>query len=318
MPTLSEKYIAGFLDADGCIKVKWNKRYDGRGNVMGLQAPYVSVSFVQRAVADEPLRMMHEQYGGSLYDAPARTVNYSPQTEYELAGKDGAMLLSRIVKFLVIKRHYAELVLDVIKEPRDRSVVIEKLKAERRVKSEPLPNYPSRKWMAGYFDGDGCFNCGISPREHTASITAVIAAAAYDDEGVTIIQKNFGGTLAPIKGREHLVTLKIGMSPSKALQMLNYFGQYLIIKRDQAEFIKSCAQMGSYRDGGRISAVLKQLKAQPHRLSELGAVKALCDSVRRISDDEIKSRRYSTAYYDGMRRHFANRACDSRLEAEAS
>ena len=48
----------------------------------------------------------------------------------------------------------------------------------------------------------------------------------------------------------------------------SYFAAELIIKQDQARFLLGCAEMGHFRDGKSIKSALKQLKAQPHRLSE--------------------------------------------------
>jgi|GEM_PF-1782393 len=254
---LSPKYIAGFLDADGCIAVIW------RG---GKYSPQLAISFSQKEEQDKVIQLIHKEFGGSFGTNVIGNGRYS---RVSLRAGPAEKLLNRIKKHLVIKRHYANVCLDVIEKGKPMDLITAKayLKEQRRIKSLPLPNFPPRKWLAGYFDGDGCF-FSRSQIKGACQLNASIACSYYDTEGIEIIHKSFGGSIRIMSQGNNVHQLWLGLPPSKAKQFIGYFAKHMIIKRDQAYFILGCAEMGHYRDGKSIKSALKQLKAHPHRLNE--------------------------------------------------
>lgn len=261
MAKLSEKYVAGFLDADGSVSVVW--QYPGKPECQ----PYLRISFSQETVQDGMLFLIQQEFGGVFRSKAGRS-----QTELVLNSSYAAKCLNRIRKHLVLKRHYADVCVEMVAGGYKRySTVAEAkayLKVQRRVPSLPIPNFPPRKWLAGYFDGDGCVYALSKGPYGKASVSARITAADYDREGIDLLQKVYGGNITKNVKSEHAYMWELYMVPSKAKEFLGYFSKYLIKKRDQADFILACAEMGHYRDGKSISEVVKRLKAHPHRLSD--------------------------------------------------
>lgn len=262
MAELSEKYIAGFLDADGSIQVAWRHNTD-ENKRKGVARGYLSLEFTQMTRNDEVLQRIKNAIGGCI------VVNTERESStLKLLGSEAVKVLSRLEKYLVVKRHYARVVLELVGKdlPLDQAKAF--LKAQRKVKGT-LPNYPSRKWLAGYFDGDGSFQVRIGKGRTAAQPVASVTASAYDAEGVELLAKCFGGSLAvKNNGGDDLTCWTLTMPPSKVKQFVGYFAAELIAKQDQARFLLGCAEMGHFRDGESIKSALKQLKAQPHRLSE--------------------------------------------------
>lgn len=260
MATLSPKYIAGFFDADGSISVVF---------VSTTQYPQLRMGFSQATKQDEVLHRIHEEWGGCLSVA---TIGGEQYTRLDWSGnKQCSMLLNRIKQFLVIKRHYAEVCLDVCSrriEKDEIEKVREYLKIQRRQKSLPLPKHPSRKWLAGYVDGDGCVSVTrIHATSGLPSLTLHIAASEYDTEGIEIIQKQYGGRINDMCGGR-VRQYQLALQPSKVIELFSEVAASMIVKRDQIELLLKCAAMGHFRDGKNIKAALKHLKAHPHRLSE--------------------------------------------------
>ena len=253
---LSEKYIAGFLDADGsihlhCVKDTWK--------------PQINVSFSQKSGRDEVLQLIQQRFGGILTSETIKGASYA---RLDIRGKLAKMMLNVIARHLVIKRHYAYALLE-----REQAVIGDRdqlrqwMKEQRRLRSLPLPNFPSRKWLAGYFDGDGCVSVTRITPMGAAYLVATIACADYDTEGLEIIQKNFGGVIYDMaQGRCR--QWRLLAQPSKAKDFFGYFGKHSIVKRQEVEFVLGCAGMGHFRDGKNIKSALKQLKSHEHRLSE--------------------------------------------------
>lgn len=286
MTTLSEKYLAGFLDADGSIQVMW-RPVDRDDKDPTVRRPYLALEFSQRSDRDEVLREIQRTFGGKL-DENVR----GPYSKLVIFGSQAVQVLNRIRKHLVIKRNYAEAVLGLLGEPRKVELAQAYLKSQRRVRSLPLPNYPSRKWAAGYFDGDGSISVRTQKGRTAAAVYFEVACSDYDSEGVEILQKAFGGTVNVMDAsRKHLRKWTLSVPPSKLKEIHRHFGQYLIVKKSQFDFLMGCAQMGHFRDGSSISAGVKQLKAQPHRLSEPNVTADLLANVRDVPDEEVLGRK---------------------------
>jgi hypothetical protein len=235
---------------------------------------------VQKSSQDEVLSLIQRDYDAVLM---TQTVNGTDYSKAQISGKPAEMLLSRIAKHLVVKRYQANMVLDRLHQPvGDHDAFKAWLKEVRRVKSLPIPNYPARKWLAGFFDGDGCLSVQDISKHGAAIIVVVIASADYDTESLELIHKAFGGNIHGIKDKP-CKQWKLTMQPSKAMEFLGHFAKYSIVKKSQIDFILGCAEMGHFRDGKSIKDGLKQLKAREHRLSETGFdVKELLKTVRDI------------------------------------
>jgi len=262
MARLSEKYIAGFLDSDGCVSAVWRDPVRNNPNPEQKRL-YLSLEFTQKTSQDEVLHRIQERIGGKI---TSQKDGYA--SCLRIFGKQAVMVLNRIQKHLVIKRRYIGVLLEMEGKIHNVEEAKRFLKEQRKIQTYPLPNYPTRAWMAGYIDGDGCFHAVMNHGRDQVVVKLEIACCDYDDEGLRLIQKVFGGRLRPMNGREWLHKLTIDLVPSKAKKLINYIRSHLIIKKEQALFVLGCAEMGNYRDGKNIKSALKQLKSQPHRLSE--------------------------------------------------
>lgn len=275
MARLSEKYIAGFFDADGSVQVVF---------VADCTTPQLRIAFSQKTEQDEVLHLIQKDYGGCItYDM----IGSGQYTKLSFSGnKQCHMLLNRIKNFSVLKRRYIEVCLDLCSRKLDRSErerVRAYLKAQRKIKSYPIPTFPPRKWLAGYFDGDGCLSATVhkNSKNGGAHVRACFSAEDCYVGGVELIQKAFGGSLKRL--RENVMQWYLDVPASKATEFFDYFGKYAVVKRTQIEFILRCAAMGHFRDGKNIVAGLKHLKAHPHRLSEPKPdVNALVQSVQDV------------------------------------
>jgi hypothetical protein len=276
MSILSDKYLAGFLDSDGYIGISW------RG---GKFSPQLTLEWSQKTSQDKIIELIHDQLGGSKSFKIIKGISYS---RVSFRAKEAMWIVSRIKKYLVIKRAYAEHCIALIEngktpEWKDRA---KEMKEARKIKSLPLPNFPARKWLAGYVDGDGSFFATMQRNglKQSCSCFLSIGCAECDTEGIEIIQKNFGGRIGDMAGGK-VKQLVIHLTPTKAIELIGYFGKYLIVKKDQADFILNIAEkIGHYRDGKKIFDTLKDLKAYQHRLSEPEVnVRKLSDEVKDIS-----------------------------------
>lgn len=102
MKRLSWKYIAGFIDGEGCIDVQISK-----GNYV---TPRLRVALAEPG--KEVLEHLQANFGGSLLKRESTNSNWSTAYSWEITGyAKVASLLRNIVNHLVIKKEQARLIL---------------------------------------------------------------------------------------------------------------------------------------------------------------------------------------------------------------
>jgi hypothetical protein len=256
---LSEKYLAGFIDADGHLSVR--ARIGAR--------PDLEFSASQGCEFQEPLLELHKEFGGILRDKG------DGHSELCMRGGPARKAFERLKKYLVLKKDQAERFLDLV----DRGVVLkdkdavlavrQRVKEIRNYGATHEPNYPSRKWMAGYIDGDGSFAVKVCSKTGYAYPSLTILAAPNYHVGLTLLHKAFGGQIQAM-GQNAVWVVSLSQ-PSKIQQVLGHCAPHLLKKKAQAYFLLGCAEKGNLRDGETIRRTIKALNAQQHRLSDSAA-----------------------------------------------
>jgi hypothetical protein len=264
---ITEKYLAGFVDADGTFGIRFKRMSHGWKALMYLEAG-------QTVKKDKIIHRIRETFGGYIQVMPRSGYNGDEYSKWNLTSKQSETLLSRIRKHLVLKRAYADFCLSYMQIHRgflnDEQMQKDKqlLQEARSMRSDPLPNYPSRKWVAGYFDGDGCIASRLNNSGRFCK-PAVLQARIETDrtEGIELLQKAFGGKI--YNGRVQATKVWIlHLEPSKAKKFLGYFCKHSITKRAEIYFALGCAEGGNYRDGIPIRQALQHLKTQEQRLND--------------------------------------------------
>jgi len=274
---MSEKYLAGFIDADGHLSVRARK---------GAR-PDMEFSVAQRSDFTEPLIELRDMFGGRI-----REKFSGEHLELQMRCGPAVKCIERLKKYMVLKQHHAAQYLDMaFRAPvlRTDSEVLEfrqKVKAVRREPNKFVRNFPSRKWMAGYIDGDGCFAIKKCKKTGYAYPFLTILAAENYTPGIELIQKAFGGAIR-ISGTNSILQLQLS-NPSKAKQVIGYCGKHLRKKYDVAHFILKCAKSGNFRDGEAIRRTVSALNSQQHRLSD--STVTVDDHINEIRFDILKKK----------------------------
>lgn len=234
-----------------------------------VKAPDLTWRYLSRSAADhkDVLEYAKKQFGGAIREKLG-----GQYLELQLRCGPARKVMERLKKHMVLKRHHAEQMLelvndsDVLRTDEDVRAVRDRVKAIRRQGVDTLPNFPARKWLAGYVDGDGCFSVKVCQKTGYAYPKLTIMAAPNYTAGIRLIEKRFGGKIWRY-GDNFQYTLHLSQ-PSKAKEVLGYFAKHLFVKKGQAYFLSGCAKGGNFRDGETIRRAIKTLNAQQHRLSD--------------------------------------------------
>lgn len=266
---LTEKYLAGLIDADGYVGIR--ARQGAR--------PDCDVELSQRAQYREVVESLVERFGGHFR---IREINCAQYASACLRGGPALKLIERLSKYAVIKRPWMNAARELVQSSGVLATQDEVLafrqewKRRKREASNTERNFPSRKWLAGYFDGDGSFV--IQRNVSGAYGMATIMSEPHLGCGVRLICNAFGGHIREERGN---LLWTLYLPPSKIREFVGYFADELVIKKAQAYYLLRVASGGNLRDGEIIRTHMQHLNAQQHRLSDpAGYAAQLARSVR--------------------------------------
>jgi hypothetical protein len=211
------KYLAGLLDADGCLSFNFSRGYDERVR-LSLRLSLVAADEIDRHgfVASLPL----------LTGIGKTTRTYDKYTcWYTCQRADLEMLLPRLIKHMVIKAQHWQWMLDYWRRFRsqdqgqkslsedDVTALKNEYRESRKNRVGPIKpkNHPTWAWLAGYLDGDGCFSFRTSKNKNMRlSVTAHVCDMAV----LEFLQKAFGGTIKNNSRSENIKVWWRGLGPS--------------------------------------------------------------------------------------------------------
>jgi len=108
---LTDEYVAGFFDGEGCFKI--TKQYHPNGKIYGHHSIMLSQS------GDDGLLLLKEiqkEYGGQLYQHLKIGQHKATKNAYKLYWNrdEGRIFIERIIDKLILKKDDAQLVLNYL------------------------------------------------------------------------------------------------------------------------------------------------------------------------------------------------------------
>lgn len=244
------KYYAGFFDADGSFDIDPTKRDNGTYYINVRATLYQK----DREVLDE-----FAKYWG---------VEVKPSKGcfcVSLRGTKAEMFMKEVKRHLVVKRNIVEFLLPLkgthttnIKKIRE-----EVKEARKQLVTEKL--YPSRQWMAGYIDGDGCIHSNFRKTDGNLSFKLSVVSHVSQIAGLKLMEKAFGGCIVE---QQDVRRWNIELSITKGKQLLEFFGMHLRNKKQQADLVLDCLRSkrhfrrngASYEENAILHKTLQELK----------------------------------------------------------
>ena len=186
---IESKYLAGLLDADGCLHFSNNN---------GYLALTLSLSLSESIDRDGRFAKYLVSKVGNLYTRK-REETWAVQNEWVVTRRrDLELLLPHIIKHMVVKGKKWQAMLEIYRsKPADFN--LETLREQVDLHGPVKPkNHPTWAWTAGYIDGDGWY----LKRERPRQIEMHVGAVSHKDHtgGLLLLQKAFGGVVKEDRG----------------------------------------------------------------------------------------------------------------------
>jgi hypothetical protein len=244
------KYYAGLFDADGSFDIWPTKRDNG--------SYYINIKAVLYQKDKKVFNDIVEEYGVEVKQAP--TCSY-----ITLHGSKAEMFMNIIKKHLVIKRDIVDLLLSLKGKTTNDIKGVRKSIQEARKRNSSGKNHPSRQWMAGYVDGDGCLHSSFRKKDGNLEFKLSVVSHYTQEAGLLLLQKAFGGYITK---QGSVRKWNLCLSRTKGKQVLPFFKKHLKVKKEQADLILDCLNTGkhfrkrgaSYEGNRNIHLQLQELK----------------------------------------------------------
>lgn len=216
------KYYAGFFDADGCFDIDPAKREDG--------SYYINI----RATLYQKDTVVLEE----LASAFGVEVKQSKGCSYvALRGDNALRFMEQVKRHLVIKKKLVEFLIPLKGTKTTDIKSLREAVKEARKASAPEKNYPSRQWMAGYVDGDGCIYSSFRKKDGNLEFKLAVVSHYTQEAGLLLMQKAFGGHIIQ---QDDIRKWNVSLSISKGKQLFEFFGKHLRLKKQQADLVLDC------------------------------------------------------------------------------
>lgn len=191
------KYMAGLLDADGCLSFA---PVDGK---LYLRLVLCASESIDRSGAF--IKALPELTGvGTVQTTVLTGAGHSTRNDWRISARtDLNTFLPWVIKHMVIKGKHWQWMLEVYTKMKGQNISPEglnKLKlasAASRQLAGPLKSksHPSWAWVAGYFDGDGCYKNRFDKKSGKWHRRIVVECSKSDRIALELLFKAFGGSI---------------------------------------------------------------------------------------------------------------------------
>lgn len=181
-----KQMIAGFLDGDGCINLRYHKSYDVRVNFGQAEDKQIP----------EILQIIKNIYGGSITKRKTLKRNDRQMYILEIQQENIYVMLTHLAQYCVLKAKQAEIALqccrDLLADDKSKCdgyiEVVKRLKDEYQA-TEFDTNRITQQWLAGFFDAEGCIGVWGQSLKISFSQTSCVILLHEIDE---YYRKKFG------------------------------------------------------------------------------------------------------------------------------
>lgn len=189
-----KKYLAGLLDADGCLTYSYNNGY------LALSMQLSASESIDRE--GKYLKYLSSKVG-RLYTRK-RDDNWAVQNEWVIRKRsDLEKFIPHVAKHMVVKGAKWQHMLETFRKYKGLGISkgeLETLReeADQHKGSIRFKKHPTWAWTAGYIDGDGWY----LKRERGKHVEQHVGVVSHPEhpEGVELLHKAFGGVLKLDRG----------------------------------------------------------------------------------------------------------------------
>ena len=244
------KYLAGILDADGCIGLAFKDEGNGQYRV------HPTIQLAQGPAGHGLIRWL----AGMTGVKPRRR---DDALYWWLQGRKASAIADRVIKFMVVKGKLLRWVLEVTSETRvvsaEQKVDLQRELAKRREDAGPMKprNFVGTAWIAGFLDGDGHYSLRRWKHRGKEKVALSVSVSVRKPEKVIAIeflQKTLGGNIRENSRGDIIWFLGLGKGHrSRAVPFLKQMRKLTKVKfskiQAMIEFHKAAAQTKCERSG---------------------------------------------------------------------
>jgi hypothetical protein len=234
------KYLAGLLDADGCLSFDTPFNKSNKATLHLRMIIWASESIDKYGyVPNLSSRLEMGRTSNRSFDNP----KHSRQHSFIVGSRrDIEVFLPRVIKHMQIKAQEWQQKLELFRESKGKSFSRDEIDTIKKNKYETGPlkhkKHPAWAWVAGYLDGDGCYTNrqykqdGYSKRQMSICVEADDSALP----AINLLEKAFNGSIR-YNNRGHLIWKRnLGIKDASfALHFLAKMSNHSKLKKHKIE-----------------------------------------------------------------------------------
>lgn len=196
------KYLAGLLDADGSLSIKAVKSKSTGKTYVQLRLSLFAAKKIDRKGY---VKYLASHFGSLTEDDYGYSWSVSKRSDHN-------MLLPRLFKHMVVKAKHWKTLFDFYTNKKgvplteDETSSLREFSDKSRKNTGPLKhkNFPTKAWVAGFLDGDGCYLMRKNSKNRHIQMSIDVACEESDRVGIDLLRKAFGGYINQMSNSTNL------------------------------------------------------------------------------------------------------------------
>lgn len=196
------KYLAGLLDADGCLSFRFVVTQERTYSVR-LNFSLTAAESIDRN--GKFIKGLPEETGIGTVTARQQDGKWAVQNTWHVRSwNELNKIIPRVIKHQVIKARHWDWMYGIATSLRGKNIteqekemLIAASKESRANNSGPLKDkkHPTWAWVTGYLEGDGSFEMRYLKRNNYTRLSVVATAHKNDVVALELLRKAFGGEI---------------------------------------------------------------------------------------------------------------------------
>lgn len=250
---IGKEYLGGFFDSDGSIYISNNVLF------IGFSQCVLNI-----------LLSIQYQYGGTLYKREKRNDNQREQYTLRIVGLNTEKILNDLIDTSILKKEKVKKGLEFIKHINkqmnaEKQCLIDYIKLNKKEDNELYFENINWKYIAGFFDGDGCITLNYHNLNNGLVSPTFSIAQKYTPKFLNYLKMYMSNSLNKLSLSKHCIS-----TGSKKLIEYIYdkIKNYLIVKKYQFNLLIEIFNeydKGSEKDMNKIKELGIEIKNNKHQ-----------------------------------------------------
>ena len=281
---IDAEFLSGFFDSDGSVYISKDTLF------IGFSQCVLNI-----------LLIIQKEYGGTIFKRLKRSENQRDQYTLRIVGLETKKILEDLEKYCILKFNKVNKALEFIKyinkeNTLEKQDLIKYIRNNYKEDTEELLNRINWKYIAGFFDGDGCITLNYRELQNNKVSSTLSIAQKYTPNFLNYLKVFMSEGLVKMSITKNCIS-----TSSKHLIYYIYekIKQYIIVKKYQYDILINILdeyKKDSLKDNNKIHELAYLLKNNKHQnikydidINKVNIVSSIKTNIINSTNDDINN-----------------------------